>query len=77
MSGSHVLIKHQAGKVIPKPVIERAAKLAAWYSKRKSDTLCPVTVTPKKYVRKRKGDPAGAVVVERETVMLVEPAGLN
>jgi predicted ribosome quality control (RQC) complex YloA/Tae2 family protein len=73
VAGSHVLIKHQAGKVIPKPVIERAAELAAWYSKRKTDTLCPVSVTPRKFVRKRKGDPAGAVVVERETVIMVTP----
>ncbi len=71
--GSHVLIKHQAGKVIPKPVIERAAQMAAWYSKRKTDSLCPVSVTPRKFVRKRKGDPAGAVVVERETVIMVAP----
>jgi predicted ribosome quality control (RQC) complex YloA/Tae2 family protein len=47
--------------------------LAAYHSKRKTDTLCPVAYTPKKYVRKRKGDPAGAVVVEREKVILVEP----
>jgi predicted ribosome quality control (RQC) complex YloA/Tae2 family protein len=73
VAGSHVLIKHQAGKVIPKPVIERAAELAAWYSKRKTDTLCPVSVTPRKFVRKRKGDPAGAVVLERERVIMVEP----
>lgn len=71
--GSHVVIKYQAGKPFPKPVIERAAALAAYYSKRKTDTLCPVLFTPRKYVRKRKGDPPGAVVVEREEVMLVEP----
>lgn len=72
-TGSHVLIKYQSGKNYPAAVIERAAQLAAYYSKRKTDTLCPVTVTPRKYVRKRKGDPAGAVVVEREDVILVEP----
>lgn len=71
--GSHVLIKHQAGKAIPRAVIERAGQLAAWHSKRKTDTLCPVIVTPRKYVRRRKGDPAGTVVVERETVILVKP----
>ncbi len=71
--GSHVIIKHQSGKNFPKDVIERAAQLAAYYSKRKTDTLCPVAVTPKKYVRKRKGDPAGMVVVEREEVVMVEP----
>ena len=73
VSGSHVLIKHQAGKKFPKNVIERAAQLAAYNSKRKTDTLAPVVFTPKKYVRKRKGDPAGTVVVEREEVIMVEP----
>jgi hypothetical protein len=33
-----------------------------------------VAYTPKKYVRKRKGDPAGMVVVEKETVLLVNPS---
>jgi predicted ribosome quality control (RQC) complex YloA/Tae2 family protein len=73
VAGLHVLIKHQAGKNFPKPVIEHAAGLAAFFSKRKTETLCPVAVTPKKFVRKRKGDPAGAVVVEKEEVILVEP----
>jgi predicted ribosome quality control (RQC) complex YloA/Tae2 family protein len=67
------LIKHQAGKNFPKDVIERAAELAAYNSKRKNDSLCPVIVTPKKFVRKRKGDPAGAVVVEKEDVVMVVP----
>lgn len=75
VAGSHVLLKYQAGKNFPKDVIERAAQLAAFYSKRKNETLCPVAVTPKKFVRKRKGDPAGLVVVEREEVIMVEPKG--
>ncbi|HZB14655.1 MAG TPA: NFACT RNA binding domain-containing protein [Chryseolinea sp.] len=74
VSGSHVLVKHQSGKNFPRDVIERAAQLAAYYSKRKNETLCPVSVTPKKYVRKRKGDPAGLVVVEREEVLMVVPS---
>lgn len=74
VSGSHVLIKYKAGKNFPKDVIEKAASLAAWHSKRKSDSLCPVIVTPRKYVRKRKGDPPGAVVVDKEIeVLLVVP----
>jgi len=73
VAGSHVLIKHQAGKKFPKDVIERAAQLAAYNSKRKNESLCPVIFTPRKYVRKRKGDPAGAVIVEREETILVEP----
>lgn len=73
VAGSHVVVKFQAGKKIPKDVIERAAQLAAFNSKRKNESLCPVAVTAKKYVRKRKGDPPGAVVVEREDVIMVEP----
>lgn len=73
VSGSHVIIKHQAGKKFPAPVIERAAQLAAWYSKRKNDSLCPVIVTPKKFVRKPKGAPEGAVIVEKEEVVMVVP----
>ncbi|MDZ7646354.1 MAG: hypothetical protein U5K54_03755 [Cytophagales bacterium] len=53
-------------KTFPKDVIERAAQLAAYNSKRKTESLmCPVIVTPKKFVRKRKGDPKGVVVVEK------------
>ena len=73
VAGSHVLIKYQSGKNFPKDVIEYAAGLAAYNSKRKNESLCPVAFTQKKYVRKRKGDPAGMVVVEREEVILVEP----
>lgn len=73
VAGSHVLIKHQSGKNFPKDVIEFAASLAAYHSKRKNESLCPVAFTPKKFVRKRKGDPAGLVVVEKEDVILVEP----
>lgn len=75
VSGSHVVVKHQAGKQFSKDVTERAAQIAAFYSKRKNETLCPVTVTHKKFVRKRKGDPPGTVVVEREKVVMVSPLG--
>ena len=73
VSGSHVIVKFQSGKQFPKPVIERAAQLAAYYSQRKTDSLCPVIYTPKKFVRKPKGAFPGAVVVEKEKVILVKP----
>jgi predicted ribosome quality control (RQC) complex YloA/Tae2 family protein len=75
VSGSHVIIKNQPGKKFPSTVIERAAELAAFYSKRKTDSLCPVIVTPKKYVRKLKGMPEGAVIVDKEDVVMVVPRG--
>ncbi|MDB5235409.1 MAG: hypothetical protein JWR44_2402 [Hymenobacter sp.] len=73
VTGSHVVIRHRAGQPVPEPVVEHAAMLAGWYSRRQHDTLCPVTVTPKKYVRKPKGALPGQVVVERERVVLVKP----
>lgn len=73
VSGSHVIIKNKSGQKTPKAVIEYAAGIAAFYSKRKTDTLCPVMVTPRKYVRKIKGAPAGAVMVDKEEVVLVKP----
>ena len=74
VAGSHVVIRHRAGFPVPEPVIEHAAQLAAWYSRRQNDSLCPVTVTPKKFVRKPKGARPGQVKVEREEVRLVKPA---
>ncbi len=75
VTGSHVILKYQAGKPFPRPVIERAAELAAWHSKRRTDSLCPVTVTPKKFVRKPKGLAPGQVIIEKEDVVLVVPRG--
>jgi predicted ribosome quality control (RQC) complex YloA/Tae2 family protein len=75
VTGSHVVVKNQPGKKFPAPVIERAAQLAAWHSKRRTDSLCPVIVTPKKFVRKPKGLSEGAVVIDKEDVIMVVPAG--
>ncbi len=74
--GSHVIIKHQSGKTFPQDVIMRAAEIAAYFSKRKNETVCPVIVTPKKFVRKPKGLPEGAVVLDREKTIMAEPKNL-
>lgn len=73
VSGSHVVIKYQSGKTFPKDVIEKAAALAAYYSKRSSDSLCPVIYTPRKFVRKTKDLAAGQVLVDKEEVLMVIP----
>lgn len=72
-SGSHVVVKNKSGQNFPKPVLEKAAGIAAFYSKQKNDSLCPVIYTPRKYVRKIKGAPAGVVMVDKESVILVKP----
>ena len=73
VSGSHVVVRSISGQNFSKSIIERAAALAAYMSKRKSDTWCPVIYTLKKFVRKPKSLPAGQVFVEKEEVILVKP----
>ncbi len=75
-AGSHVLIKHKNNEV-PQGIIEKAAQLAAWYSKGKGQGLCPVIFTPLKYVRKPKGAAPGAVKVMIEKTLLVKPSALS
>jgi len=74
VSGSHVVIKERPGQNYPIHIIEYAAGLAAFNSKRKTDSLCPVIYTPKKFVRKPKGSLPGAVIVEKEEVLMIEPS---
>lgn len=76
-TGSHVIIKHQAGKNLPKSVLNQAASWAAYFSKRKNENLVSVIYTLKKFVRKPKGLPAGSVIVDKEEVLLVSPQKLN
>ncbi len=73
VAGSHVILKRQSGTNFPAATLEKVASLAAWYSKRKTDSLCPVAYTARKYVRKPKGAAPGLVLVEREKVLLVKP----
>lgn len=73
VAGSHVILKQISGKSISKITLEKTAALAAYYSKRKTDSLCPVGYTHKKYVRKPKGSAPGLVIVDREKVLLVKP----
>lgn len=74
LAGSHVVIKTKPGQTVPTDVLEYAASLAAYFSKGRTDSLCPVIYTEKKYVRKPKGAAAGQVVVEKENTLLVKPA---
>jgi predicted ribosome quality control (RQC) complex YloA/Tae2 family protein len=74
VSGSHVIIRNPQQRTVPKHVVEKAAELAAHFSKRATESLCPVIVTSKKYVRKTKDLLPGQVIVDREEeVVLVKP----
>ena len=73
VAGSHVIIKNRGNAQYPDAVIEKAAQVAAFYSKRKHDSLSPVIYTYRKYVRKAKNLPPGQVLVEKENVVIVKP----
>jgi len=75
--GSHVIIKYESNRDFSMAIIEKAAEIAAYYSKRKTDSFAPVLYTPSKYVRKRKGSLPGQVVVDKEKVILVTPKDPN
>ena len=73
-AGSHVIIKNIPGTLVPQQVVEKAASLAAYYSKGKTNNLCPVIVTERKYVRKAKGMAPGQVIVDKEKTIMVTPS---
>lgn len=73
-SGSHVVLKWSDPKSKPpREAIRGAASIAAYYSGAKNAKMVPVAYTLKKYVRKPKGSAVGAVVMDREEVVMVEP----
>ncbi len=73
VGGSHVIIKTKRNTTLPNSVIEKAASLAAYYSKSRNQTLATVTYTLRKYVRKLKGAEKGLVTVSNEKTLLVKP----
>ncbi|MCP9768896.1 DUF814 domain-containing protein [Lacihabitans sp. LS3-19] len=72
-SGSHVVIKRKNKENLPNHIIEYAASLAAFYSKRKNESVVPVIFTQKKFVRKTKGLADGKVIVDKESTIMIEP----
>jgi len=74
VGGSHTVIRMGNNKDFPpQRVLLKAASYAAYYSKARGMKSAPVMYTKCKYVRKPKGATPGAVVVEREEVVMVPP----
>ncbi len=71
--GAHVVVKMD-GRIIPEPVVETAARLAAHYSALRGEAKAPVDVTRVKYVRKIKGAAQGMVTYRNETTLSVLPS---
>lgn len=77
VGGSHVIVKVKRQVALPQLVLEKAAALAAYYSKSRNQSLVTVTHTLRKYVRKIKGADKGLVTVSNEKTLLVKPAKID
>jgi predicted ribosome quality control (RQC) complex YloA/Tae2 family protein len=70
--GAHVVIRDD-GRRIPTDLINAAASVAAYYSKRRSEAKVPVDVTRIKYVNAIKGAGPGMVTYRNEETLTVAP----
>ncbi|MBU3698413.1 MAG: DUF814 domain-containing protein [Candidatus Kapabacteria bacterium] len=73
-SGSHAVLRGVRSEKIPKPILEAAAAITAYYSQARNASYVPVVYTQRKFVRKPKGANIGAVVLEREQTIMVRPS---
>jgi predicted ribosome quality control (RQC) complex YloA/Tae2 family protein len=71
--GSHVVIRNPARGDVPRAVIERAAELAAWYSKARGAPRVEVHVCRVSDVSKPRGVPKGMVELARYQSVKVKP----
>lgn len=73
--GSHVVVKNPEGAQVPRDVVERAAELAAWYSKARAARRVEVHVCRVADVSKPRGAPAGRVQIRKFDKLKVSPRG--
>ena len=71
--GSHVVIRSPDGGEVPRPVLEAAAAITAWYSKARSSARVPVTYCRARDVTKPRGAPAGLVEIRNARRLVVAP----
>lgn len=73
VSGSHCVLRCPSKREPTKEILQKSAKIAAYYSKGNKAKLVPVAFTQRKYIKKPKGAEPGTVVMMREDVLFVEP----
>ncbi len=72
-AGSHVILRG-SGRSTPKRFIEKAAEIAAWFSKARKSGTVPVVYTEKRYVKKPRKSRPGTAVCLREKTIFVTPS---
>jgi predicted ribosome quality control (RQC) complex YloA/Tae2 family protein len=75
--GSHVVIRNPHTREVPREVLERAASLAAWYSKARDARSVEVHYCRASEVRKPARAPAGLVELASFKSLRVKPASLE
>ena len=70
--GSHVVLRSQ-GASPQLPDIEKAAHLAAWFSKARNSANIPVDYTERRYVKKPSGAKPGFVIYEKQKTLRMTP----
>jgi len=73
-AGSHVVVRNPDETEVPRPVLERAAAMAAWYSKARGAPRVEVHYCHARDVSKPRGAPAGLVELRRWRSLKVAPA---
>ena len=76
-AGSHVIVKNPDNTDVPREVVERAAELAAWYSKARGAPRAEVHVCRAADVSKQRGAPAGQVQIKKFKRVKVTPRGVE
>ncbi len=72
-AGAHVVLRWTRPGAPPARDLEEAAVLAALHSKARTSGSVPVDWTRRKYVRKPRKSPKGAVLIDRAQTIFVEP----
>ncbi len=76
-AGSHVVIRNPDRVAVPRPVLEKAAALAAWYSKARGAPKVEVHVCRAADVSKPRGAKPGLVQIKRFDRIKVRPDRLD
>ena len=75
--GSHVIVRNPEGGPLPREVVEKAAQLAAWYSKARGAPRVVVHTCRVSDVSKPKDAPRGQVHIRRFNKLKVVPDKLE
>ncbi len=76
VSGAHVIVR-AGNRDLPPATIQRAAELAAYFSRLRSEAQAQVDYTRRRHVRRIPGAAPGLVTYSREETIRVVPRGLD